>query len=121
MRHWLLSDACMQMSRQTKDVFKRHSNSPPAKSTEAGGNRAVRVRSEYVAVVQRFSETRSAFEAGAVAHALAAAMRDLVADWHLFVTQLEHQMRIGKLTLQVSKSPSHHSTHHVLACAADCC
>ncbi len=53
-------------------------------------------------MVQRFSETRSAFEAGAVAHALAAAMRDLLADWHLFVTQLEHQMRIGKLTLQVS-------------------
>ena len=52
--------------------------------------------------MQRYSETRSAFDVGAVAHALAAAMRDLLADWHLFVTQLEHQMRIGKLTLQVS-------------------
>ena len=55
-------------------------------------------------MVQRFSETRCAFGAGAVAHALAAAMRDLLADWHLFVTQLEHQMRIGKLTLQVKRS-----------------
>ena len=58
-------------------------------------------------MVQRFAETRSAFEAGAVAHALAAAMRDLLADWHLFVTQLEHQMRIGKLTLQAREPPEH--------------
>ena len=57
--------------------------------------------SEYVAIVQRFVETRSAFEAGAVAHALCAAMRDLLTDWQLMVTQLEHQLRIGTLTLQV--------------------
>ena len=57
--------------------------------------------SEYVAIVQRFVETRSAFEAGAVAHALCAAMRDLLTDWQLMVTQLEHQLLIGSLTLQV--------------------
>ena len=69
--------------------------------------------SEYVAVVQRYSETRSAFEAGAVAHALAAAMRDLLADWHLFVTQLEHQMLIGKLTLQVSNITMRSRSQHL--------
>lgn len=64
-------------------------------------DRPLRRCSEYVAIVQRYVETRSAFEAGAVAHALCAAMRDLLTDWQLMVTQLEHQLRIGTLTLQV--------------------
>ena len=51
--------------------------------------------------MQRFVESRSAFDAGAVAHALCAAMRDLLTDWQLMVTQLEHQLLIGNLTLQV--------------------
>ena len=59
------------------------------------------VYSEYVAIVQRFVETRAAFEAGAVAHALAAAMRERLAEWQLMVAQLEHQQRLGRLTLQV--------------------
>ena len=65
-------------------------------------------------MVQRFAETRSAFEAGGVAHALAAALRDLLSDWHLFVTQLEHQMRVGKLTLQVAH-PRHASASWLFA------
>ena len=36
-----------------------------------------------------------------VSHAVGAAMRDLLGDWYLMVTQLEHQLLLGKLTLQV--------------------
>ncbi len=35
-----------------------------------------------------------------VSHALSAAVRRLLADWYLVVTQLEHQLRTGRLTLQ---------------------
>ena len=36
-----------------------------------------------------------------VSHAVGAAMRDLLGDWYLMVTQLEHQLLLGRLTLQV--------------------
>lgn len=55
--------------------------------------------SEYVAVIQRYVETRTAFKYGTVAHALAAALDALLQDWALIVTQFEHQWRIGNLTL----------------------
>ena len=64
-----------------------------------------------MAIVQRFVETRSAFEAGAVAHALCSAMRDLLTDWHLMLTQLEHQLRMGSLTLQVGCSAPSPTIH----------
>ncbi len=37
-----------------------------------------------------------------VCHAAAASMRSVLQDWNLMVTQLEHQLRTGRLTLQVS-------------------
>lgn len=36
-----------------------------------------------------------------VCHAVAGCMRGVLQDWNLMVTQLEHQLRTGKLTLQV--------------------
>ena len=36
-----------------------------------------------------------------VCHAVAASMRSVLQDWNLMVTQLEHQLRTGTLTLQV--------------------
>jgi hypothetical protein len=36
-----------------------------------------------------------------VSHAVAAALRSLLSDWLLIVTQLEHQLRLGRLSLQV--------------------
>ena len=59
------------------------------------------LRSEYVAVLQRFVETRSSYARPMVFHAVAAAMRTLLSDWTLLVTQLEHQLRLGQLNLQV--------------------
>ncbi len=56
---------------------------------------------EYTAVIQRFVETRSGYGWGLVAQAVAACMRGLLDDWEVMVMQLEHQLRIGKLTLQV--------------------
>lgn len=35
-----------------------------------------------------------------VSHALCAALRRLLSDWTLVVAQLEHQLRLGQLTLQ---------------------
>ena len=52
-------------------------------------------------VLQRFIETRSGYQYPLVFHAVAAAMRSLLADWTLLVTQLEHQLRLGQLNLQV--------------------
>ncbi len=45
------------------------------------------------------------YEQGRVSHAVAGCMRSLLQDWHLMVTQLEHQLLTGHLTLQVSPDP----------------
>ena len=50
--------------------------------------------------VSRFIEENSKFVCGTVNQALAAAMRGLVREYFLVVTQLEHQFRLGLLTLQ---------------------
>ena len=52
-------------------------------------------------VIERFVETRSVFQWGLVCHALAGAMRELLEDWRLMVTQLEHQHLLGRLNLPV--------------------
>lgn len=44
-------------------------------------------RSEYVAVIKRYVQTRGEFRYGCVAQALAAALEALLADWMLIVTQ----------------------------------
>lgn len=55
--------------------------------------------SNYSTVV-RFIEEKSAFEYGLVNHALSAAMRSLIKDYMVLVAQLEHQYRMGQLSLQ---------------------
>lgn len=51
-------------------------------------------------VVTRFIEEKSSFEYGQVNHALAAAMRTLVKEYMILITQLEHLQRQGLLSLQ---------------------
>lgn len=48
----------------------------------------------------RFIEEKSSFEYGQVNHALAAAMRTLVKEYMILITQLEHLQRQGLLSLQ---------------------
>ncbi|XP_046359513.1 gamma-tubulin complex component 2-like [Haliotis cracherodii] len=55
--------------------------------------------SNYSTVV-RFIEEKAAFEYGLVNHALSAAMRTLIKDYMVLVAQLEHQYRLGTLSLQ---------------------
>lgn len=55
---------------------------------------------EDVVIMQRFIETRLPFESGVVSHAVASAMRNVLDDWMLMVTQLEALFRRGKLTMQ---------------------
>ena len=51
--------------------------------------------------LERFVETRSAYEWGLVCHAFAGAIREILEDWRLFVTQLEHQHMTSTFNLQV--------------------
>lgn len=48
----------------------------------------------------RFVEEKSSFEYGQVNHALAAAMRTLIKEYMILITQLEHLQRQGLLSLQ---------------------
>lgn len=57
--------------------------------------------SEYAVVMERFVETRSVYGWGLVCHALAGALRSVLGDWHLHVSQMEHQQLLGKLDLPV--------------------
>lgn len=61
--------------------------------------RILPLASNYSTVV-RFIEEKSAFEYGLVNHALSSAMRTLVKDYMVLVAQLEHQLRVGSLSLQ---------------------
>ncbi|XP_053306596.1 gamma-tubulin complex component 2 [Spea bombifrons] len=62
-------------------------------------NRILPVASCY-STVTRFIEEKSSFEYGQVNHALAAAMRTLVKEYMILITQLEHLQRQGLLSLQ---------------------
>ena len=54
----------------------------------------------HYSVVSRFIEEKSKFVHGSVNQALCAAMRGLLKEYLLVVAQLEHQARIGQLSLQ---------------------
>uniref|UniRef100_A0AAY4ABF0 Gamma-tubulin complex component n=1 Tax=Denticeps clupeoides TaxID=299321 RepID=A0AAY4ABF0_9TELE len=62
-------------------------------------NRILPVASCY-STIARFTEEKSSFEYGQVNHALTAAMRTLMKEYLILVTQLEHLHRQGLLTLQ---------------------
>lgn len=55
---------------------------------------------ESYIIVSQFTESRSHFKYGLVNHALAAALRAILQDYHALVAQLEHQFRLGRLALQ---------------------
>lgn len=55
---------------------------------------------EDIVVLQQFVETRLKRESGMVCHAVAAAIRGILDDWLLLVTQLENLLRVGRLTMQ---------------------
>ncbi|KAM4715310.1 gamma-tubulin complex component 2 [Anableps anableps] len=54
----------------------------------------------YYSTITRFIEEKSSFEYGQVNHALTAAMRTLMKEYLILVTQLEHLQRQGLLSLQ---------------------
>uniref|UniRef100_A0A3P9PE35 Gamma-tubulin complex component n=1 Tax=Poecilia reticulata TaxID=8081 RepID=A0A3P9PE35_POERE len=62
-------------------------------------NRILPVAS-YYSTITRFIEEKSSFEYGQVNHALTAAMRTLMKEYLILVTQLEHLHRQGLLSLQ---------------------
>ncbi|XP_069609154.1 gamma-tubulin complex component 2 isoform X1 [Ranitomeya imitator] len=62
-------------------------------------NRILPVAASYSSII-RFIEEQSSFEYGQVNHALSAAMRTLVKEYMILVTQLEHLQRQGLLSLQ---------------------
>uniref|UniRef100_A0AAY5KX37 Gamma-tubulin complex component n=1 Tax=Esox lucius TaxID=8010 RepID=A0AAY5KX37_ESOLU len=62
-------------------------------------NRILPVAS-YYSTITRFTEEKWSFEYGQVNHALTAAMRTLMKEYLILVTQLEHLHRQGMLSLQ---------------------
>lgn len=55
---------------------------------------------ESYLLIYQFVESRSQFKAGLVNHAFAAALRALLLDYQAMVAQLEHQFRLGRLSVQ---------------------
>ncbi|XP_019104417.1 gamma-tubulin complex component 2 isoform X2 [Beta vulgaris subsp. vulgaris] len=55
---------------------------------------------ESYLLIDQFVESRSQFKKGLVNHAFAAAVRALLLDYQAMVAQLEHQFRLGRLSLQ---------------------
>ncbi|XP_024028302.1 gamma-tubulin complex component 2 [Morus notabilis] len=55
---------------------------------------------ESFMLINQFVESRSQFSNGLVNHAFAAALRALLLDYQAMVAQLEHQFRLGRLSLQ---------------------
>ncbi|XP_065876187.1 gamma-tubulin complex component 2 isoform X2 [Euphorbia lathyris] len=55
---------------------------------------------ESYLLIDQFVESRSQFKNGIVNHAFAAALRALLLDYQAMVAQLEHQFRLGKLSIQ---------------------
>ncbi|CAJ1949696.1 unnamed protein product [Sphenostylis stenocarpa] len=51
-------------------------------------------------LIEQFVESRSQFQNGLVNHAFSAALRALLLDYQAMVAQLEHQFRLGRLSLQ---------------------
>jgi gamma-tubulin complex component 2 len=55
---------------------------------------------ENYIIINLYVESRSHFKHGLVNHAFAAALRAILQDYHAMVAQLEHQFRLGRLSLQ---------------------
>lgn len=55
---------------------------------------------ESYLLINQFVESRSLFKTGLVNHAFASALRNLLLDYQAMVAQLEHQFRLGKLSIQ---------------------
>ncbi|KAM7514663.1 hypothetical protein LguiA_004246 [Lonicera macranthoides] len=55
---------------------------------------------ESYLLISQFVESRSEFKSGLVNHAFAAALRALLLDYQAMVAQLEHQFRLGRLSIQ---------------------
>uniref|UniRef100_A0A453CC61 Gamma-tubulin complex component n=1 Tax=Aegilops tauschii subsp. strangulata TaxID=200361 RepID=A0A453CC61_AEGTS len=55
---------------------------------------------EDFVLASQFVESRSHFKTGLVNHALAAALRAFLLDYQAMVAQLEHQFRLGRLSVQ---------------------
>lgn len=55
---------------------------------------------ENFLLIDQFVESRTRFKNGLVNHAFAAALRALLLDYQAMVAQLEHQFRLGRLSIQ---------------------
>ncbi|KAK6911764.1 Gamma tubulin complex component, C-terminal [Dillenia turbinata] len=55
---------------------------------------------ENFLLINQFVESRSQFRKGLVNHAFAAALRAFLLDYQAMVAQLEHQFRLGRLSMQ---------------------
>lgn len=66
---------------------------------------------ESVARIREFIRQHSRYEYGLTSHALCSVIQDILKDFHVLLTQLEHLLNTGKLTLQKLAFLLHPSSH----------
>ncbi|KAK9055043.1 hypothetical protein SSX86_026123 [Deinandra increscens subsp. villosa] len=83
----------------SEDCFSFHVDGSMDLSLQESAKRIFPLCKSYL-LINQFVESRSQFKSGLVNHAFAAALRALLLDYQAMVAQLEHQFRLGRLSIQ---------------------
>ncbi|XP_022027322.1 gamma-tubulin complex component 2 isoform X3 [Helianthus annuus] len=82
-----------------EDAFSFHVDGSMDLALQESAKRIFPLCKSYL-LINQFVESRSQFKSGLVNHAFAAALRALLLDYQAMVAQLEHQFRLGRLSIQ---------------------
>ncbi|KAM0037132.1 putative gamma-tubulin complex component protein [Helianthus debilis subsp. tardiflorus] len=82
-----------------EDTFSFHVDGSMDLALQESAKRIFPLCKSYL-LINQFVESRSQFKSGLVNHAFAAALRALLLDYQAMVAQLEHQFRLGRLSIQ---------------------
>ncbi|KAI3743015.1 hypothetical protein L1987_60716 [Smallanthus sonchifolius] len=83
----------------SEDSFSFHVDGSMDLALQESAKRIFPLCKSYL-LINQFVESRSQFKSGLVNHAFAAALRALLQDYQAMVAQLEHQFRLGRLSIQ---------------------
>lgn len=82
-----------------EDSFRFHVDGSMDLALQESAKRIFPLCKSYL-LINQFVESKSQFKSGLVNHAFAAALRALLLDYQAMVAQLEHQFRLGRLSIQ---------------------
>lgn len=85
--------------RGNEDSFSFHVDGSMDLALQESSKRIFPLCRSYL-LINQFVESRSQFKSGLVNHAFAAALRAFLLDYQAMVAQLEHQFRLGRLSIQ---------------------